>query len=131
MLAMRQQALPPLKVAPGARTNTSPGGKASQTRTFAAVPWPRARIVIVNWIVLPPCTVCLFATFAITSVGRCGGGAGLAVFTILQTRLALAVAGAFTVIGAVYVCAPCPQSIVAVKPDGIPVSPTATDVPTG
>jgi hypothetical protein len=131
MLAMRQQALPPLKVAPGARTNTSPVGKTSQTRTFVAVPWPRARIVIVNWIVLPARTVCLLATFSITSVGLCAGGAGFAVFTIRQARVAPAVAGAFTVIGAVYVCVPCPQSIVAVKPDGIPVSPTVTDVPTG
>jgi hypothetical protein len=75
--------------------------------------------------------MCLFATFSITSVGRRGGRAGFAVFTIRQARVAPAVAGAFTVIGAVYVCAPCPQSIVAVKPDGIPVSPTVTDVPTG
>ena len=103
---MRQQALPPLKFAPAARTNTSPVGKTSQTRTFVAVPRPRARIVIVNRIVSPPCTACLFATFSITSVGLCGGGAGFAVFTIVQTRVAPAVAGAFTVIGAEYVCAP-------------------------
>jgi hypothetical protein len=38
MLGMRQQARPRLKVAPGARTNTNPGGNLSQTRRFVAVP---------------------------------------------------------------------------------------------
>jgi hypothetical protein len=56
--------------------------------------------VIVNRIVSPPRTVRLFATFSITRVGLCGGGAGFAVFTIRQTRVAPAVAGALTVIGA-------------------------------
>ena len=97
---MRQQALPPLKVAPGARTNTSPGGKTSHTWTFVAVPRPRARTVIVNRIVSPPRTTCLFATFAIARIGLGGGGAGFAVFTIVQTRVAPPVAGALTVIGA-------------------------------
>ena len=93
MLAIRQQALPPLKVAPGARTNTSPDGNVSQTRTFVAVPVPRALSVIVNRTVAPPFTTCLFATFRSTRVG-------FFVFTILQTRVAPAVAGALTVIGA-------------------------------
>ena len=107
---MRQHAWPFWKRAPGARTNTSPSGTTSHTWTFVAVPRPRARTVIVNWIVLPPRTTCLFATFSITSTGfgsggagfglGGGGGAGFAVFTILQTRVAPAVAGALTVIGA-------------------------------
>ena len=93
MLAIRQQRLPPLKVAPGARTNTSPRGNLSQTRTFVAFPVPTARSVSVNRTVSPTCTTCLFETFRSTSFG-------LFVFTILQTRVAPAVAGALTLIGA-------------------------------
>jgi hypothetical protein len=113
MLGMRQQARPPLKLAPGARTNTSPGGNLSQTWRFVAFPLPSARIVTVNWIVSPLCTTCLFETFRRTIVGI-EGGAGVFVLTIRQTTLAPAVAGAVTVIGSEYVCAPWPQSIVAV-----------------
>ena len=64
---MRQQARPPLKVAPGARTNTNPGGNLSQTWRFVAFPLPSARIVILNRIVSPLCTTCLFETFRRTS----------------------------------------------------------------
>ena len=110
---MRQQARPPLKVAPGARTNTNRGGNLSQTWRFVAFPLPSARIVIVNWIVSPLCTTCLFETFRRTSVGL-DGEAGVFVLTIWQPRVAPAVAGAVTLIGLEYVCAPWPQSIVAV-----------------
>ena len=66
--------------------------------------------MIVNWIVLPPPHHVLVRDLldhehrfgsggAGVGLGG-GGGAGFAVFTILQTRVAPAVAGALTVIGA-------------------------------
>ena len=70
---MRQQAWPFWKRAPGARTNTSPSGSTSHTRTLRAVPAPRARTAIVNAMVSPLCRRLWPALLSTSMVGGPGG----------------------------------------------------------